>query len=45
MIWALAIGLLFFHEAPTDIALVGATIIASGGLLAIYAERAAKKSS
>ena len=45
MIWALAIGLLFFHESPNDIALVGAAIIASGGLLAIYAERAAKTPS
>ncbi|MDB5640849.1 MAG: EamA-like transporter family protein [Hyphomicrobiales bacterium] len=45
MIWALIIGLLFFNEAPRDIALVGAAIIASGGLLAIYAERAAQKRS
>jgi drug/metabolite transporter (DMT)-like permease len=43
MIWALIIGLLFFNEAPRDIALVGAAIIAFGGLLAIYTERAARK--
>ena len=43
MIWALIIGLLFFSEAPRDIALVGAAIIAFGGLLAIYTERAARK--
>jgi drug/metabolite transporter (DMT)-like permease len=43
MIWALIIGLLFFSEAPREIALVGAAIIAFGGLLAIYTERAASK--
>jgi drug/metabolite transporter (DMT)-like permease len=43
MIWALIIGLLFFAEAPRDVALVGAGIIAFGGLLAIYTERAARK--
>lgn len=43
MIWALAIGLLVFSEAPRGVALVGAAIIASGGLLAIYAERGARK--
>lgn len=43
MIWALVIGLLFFSEAPRGIALVGAAIIVFGGLLAIHAERAARK--
>jgi drug/metabolite transporter (DMT)-like permease len=42
MIWALAIGLIFFSEAPRGVALVGAAIIALGGLLAIYTERASK---
>ncbi len=43
MIWALVIGLMIFGEAPHGIALIGAAIIISGGLLAIYTERAARK--
>jgi drug/metabolite transporter (DMT)-like permease len=43
MIWALMIGLMIFGEVPNGVALVGATIIVFGGLLAIFAERKTRK--
>ncbi len=43
MIWALILGFFMFAEVPAPIAMVGASIIAFGGLLAIYTERRARK--
>ena len=43
MIWALLIGLILFGEGPSPIAIVGASIIAAGGLFAILTERHAKR--
>lgn len=43
MIFALLIGVFFFGERPSGIGLVGAAIIVFGGLLAIRAERRARK--
>jgi len=43
MIWALVLGYVMFGELPAPIALIGAAIIASGGLLAIFSERAARR--
>ena len=43
MIWALVLGFVMFGELPAPIALIGAAIIASGGLLAIFSERAARR--
>jgi drug/metabolite transporter (DMT)-like permease len=42
MIWALILGLVLFGEGPTPIAMVGASIIAAGGLLAIFTERSVR---
>lgn len=43
MIWALILGLLLFGEIPAPIAILGAAIIACGGLLAIATERRARR--
>lgn len=43
MIWALILGLVLFSEVPSPIAIVGASIIAAGGLFAILTERHAKR--
>ena len=43
MLWAMTLGFLVFGEVPAPVALVGASIIVCGGLLAIFSERLAKK--
>ncbi len=39
MIWALLIGAFAFGEAPTAVVLVGAAIVAAGGVLVVLSER------
>lgn len=43
MIWALILGLVLFGQGPSPVAIVGASIIAAGGLFAIWTERRARR--
>ena len=43
ILWAIAIGYLFFDEMPDSLSMIGAALVVSAGLYALYRERLSQK--